>query len=111
MSKKEKLALETFDSFFNEVEISKLLIIPTNKKSSGYNTGDFFAYTKDKGWWTPQSYDCWQINTDINTPATPKYMILKGDFENGGFNIFSFMDEHHKAFISYGGQITIKPKN
>lgn len=110
MSKKEKLALEPEHSFFNEVEISRLVIIPTNKKSSGYCMGDFFAYTEDKGWWKPQSYDCWQINTDIEIPARPRYMILKGDFENGGFNIFSFMDEYHKAYISYGGQITIKRK-
>mgnify|MGYP006921424929 CR=1 FL=1 len=109
LSKKEKKALPE-SSHFDEVKISKLVIIPTNNKNDGYCIGQFFAYTEKKGWWKPMSYDCWQINTDIENPATIRYGILKGDFENGGFNIFSFIDEHHNAYISYGGQITIRKK-
>ena len=110
LTKKQKLEISEYSNY-DEVEISKLVIIPTNNKSGGYCLGQFFAYTENKGWWKPMSYDCWQINTEIDNPAVIRYNILKGDFENGGLNIFSFIDEHHKAYISYGGQITIKKKN
>ena len=106
LTKKQKLDLkENYD--FEDVEITKLLIIPTNKKWDGYKTGHFFALTKD-GWFKPCIYDCWQIVTEIDNPAQVRYMILKGDFENDGINIFTFIDEHHKAYLSFRGQITIK---
>ena len=102
LTKKQKLELpQQYD--FNEVEITKLLIIPTSKKLYGYKTGHFFALTKD-GWFKTCIYDCWQINTDIENPAQLRYMILKGDFENDGFNIFTFIDEHHRAYLSFRGE-------
>lgn len=112
MSKKEKLGIPSAHNY-DEIEITQLVLSPSNKKSNGYFVGDFFAYTPDKGWWRPMSYDCWQIVTDIDSPVTakPRFTILKGDFENGGVQIFGFVDEHHKAYISYGGQITIRKIN
>jgi hypothetical protein len=109
LTKKQKLQLES-NWNFTEEEISKLVLIPTNEKNDGYCLGHFFAYTKNKGWWKPTVYDCWQIVTDIENPATLRYQILKGDFENGGVQIFGFLDEFHQAYISYGGQIIIKKK-
>jgi hypothetical protein len=109
LTKKQKLSLES-THWFDEIEIQRLVLIPTNKKSDGWCLGHFFAYTEDKGWWKPTVYDCWSIRTEYENPATPKYMILKGDFQNGGVNIFTFVDEHHTAYISYGGEITIKKK-
>lgn len=109
MTKKQKLEMpEAWD--YNDIEISKLVIVPSKRKSSGYFIGDFFAFSPEKGWWRPMTYDCWQINTDFEAPATPRFQILKGDFENGGVQIFGFMDEYHKAYMSYGGQIIIKKK-
>lgn len=112
LTKKQKLEIPQV-SHFGEVEINRLVIVPSNKKSDDYFLGDFFAYTEGKGWWRPMTYDCWQIVTDIDSPttATPRFTILKGDFENGGVQIFGFVDEHHKAYISYGGQITIRKSN
>lgn len=110
MTKKERLAIQ--ESFFTgEEEIKRLILIPSNKKMNGYNTGVFLAYSEGKGWWRPMTYDCWGIVTDIESPAKPRYKILRGDFEYGGVNIFSFMDEYHKAFISYGGQVIIRKMN
>jgi len=109
LTKKEKGKLP-LNNNYDEVEISKLVIVPTNKKNSGYFLGDFFAFTPNKGWWRRMTYDCWSIVTDIQNPVTPRYTILKGDFENGGVQIFGFVDEHCKAYISYGGQITIRKK-
>lgn len=109
LTKKQKLELPIqYD--FEEIEISKLLIIPTRKKMGGYKTGHFFALT-EKGWFKPYIYDCWQIVSEIQNPAQISYMILKGDFENDGINIFTFVDEHHKAYLSFSGQITIKKNN
>lgn len=112
LTKKEKLAIPQ-SANFGEVEITKLVISPSNKKSNGYFVGNFFAYTPDKGWWRPMTYDCWQIVTDIDssTTAKPRYTILKGDFENGGVQIFDFVDEHHKAYISSGGRVIIRNSN
>lgn len=110
LTKKQKLEIPEQWSF-EETEISRLVLIPTNQKNDSYCLGHFFAYTEGKGWWRPMTYDCWQINTEFDNPATPRFMILKGDFENGGVNIFALMDEHHTACISYGGRITIRPKN
>ncbi len=107
LTKKEKLLLPV-ENWFSEIEINRLVLIPTNQKSSGWHLGHFFAYTENKGWWKPTVYDCWQIRVDFDNPATPKFMVLKGDFENGGVNIFSFFDEYHKAYITYGGEIIIK---
>ena len=107
LTKKQKLELPEF-SPIEDIEITKLIIIPINKKLGGYHAGSFFAFTENKGWWRLMSYDCWQIHTEIDNPATPRYMILRGDFEYGGINIFTFVDEFHKAYISYGGTITIK---
>lgn len=109
LTKKQKLDLPDVLGF-EEVEISRLVLIPTNKKSDGYKLGHFFAYTDNKGWWKPDIYDCWQITTEIRNPASLRYMILKGDFENDGVNIFTFIDEHHRAFISYGGNIIIRKR-
>ena len=106
LTKKQKLDIKECYTF-EEVEISRLVLIPTNKKSDGYKLGHFFALTKN-GWFKPAIYDCWQITTEIDNPAQVRYMILKGDFENDGINIFSFIDEFHTAFISYGGNIIIK---
>ena len=109
MSKRQKMEMPMFfPSTSKEIEISKLVIVPTNSKSSGYRVGSFFAYTPTKGWWRPMNYDCWQVVTDFESPAKPRHQILKGDFENGGVQIFSFMDEHHKAYMTSGGQIIIK---
>ena len=109
LTKKQKLALPEYSNY-EEMEIDGLVIIPTNTKSDGYYLGQFFAHSKEKGWWKPMTYDCWKINTEIDNPATIRYNIMRGDFENGGFNIFTFVDEFHRAYISYGGQITIKKK-
>ena len=108
LTKKQKLEFPT-SANYGEREITRLVIIPTNKKKDGYKLGQFFAFTPDKGWWKT-TYDCFQIITEITDPAILRYMILKGDFEDDGINIFTFIDEHHKAFISYGGQITIRKK-
>lgn len=107
LTKKQKLELPEYSNYDDE-KISKLVLVPRNQKNGGYFIGSFFAYTSGKGWWRPTNYDCWQIVTDIENPANIRYQILKGDFENGGVQIFGFADEHHEAFISYGGQITIK---
>lgn len=107
-TKVEKMAMPTVSNY-GSVEINRLILIPTSRKSSGYKIGAFFAHTPNKGWWRPMDYDCWQINTDIENPAKLRYQIIKGDFEYGGINIFGFADEHHKAFIKYGGEITILP--
>lgn len=109
LTKKQKLKLPEYSNF-EEVEIKRLVMIPTNDTNDGYCLGQFFAYTENKGWWKPMRYDCWQINTEIDTKrtATPRFQILKGDFENGGVQIFGFMDEYHTAYIRYGGEIIIK---
>lgn len=107
MTKKQKSEIPSV-SFYNNHEINRLVIVPTNRKSSGYFLGDFFVYTEGKGWWRPMTYDCWKIVTDIENPASFRFQILQGDFENGGVQIFGFGSEHHKAYISYGGEIIIK---
>lgn len=107
LTKKEKLDIKPVYSH-KEEEINQLVLIPTNRKMDGWCLGHFFAYTEGKGWWKPTVYDCWSITTDIDEPAVLKYKILKGDFENGGVNIFSFLDQFHKAYISYGGEIIIR---
>lgn len=109
LTKKEKLNIEPVH-LFKEEEINQLLLIPTNRKMGGWHLGHFFAHTEGKGWWKPTVYDCWSITTDITDPAILKYTILRGDFENGGVQIFSFLDEFHKACISYGGNIIIRKK-
>jgi len=106
LTKKQKLEIEQ-QYISEEIEISKLVIIPTSKKYDGYKTGHFFALT-EKGWFKPYIYDCWQIITEIDNPAQIRYIILKGDFENDGINIFTFIDEHHKAYLSSNGEIKIK---
>ena len=107
MTKKQKFEMpEVWVS--GEVEITRLVIIPSNRKSDGYLTGDFFALSPEEGWWRPTRYDCWRITSDLDSPATPRDSLLKGDFENGGVQIFGFVDEHHKAYMSYGGEIVIK---
>lgn len=110
MTKKEKLGIDQHSNY-DEIEIDKLVLVPMNTKNGGYFEGSFFAHTPNKGWWRPMTYDCWQISTEIDNPITPRYKILKGDFENGGVNIFGFADEHCRAFISYGGSIVIKKKS
>lgn len=110
MTKRQKLEMPMFSPSMEGIEISKLVISPTSRKTGGYFIGDFFAFTPEKGWWRPMGYYCWQIVTDVYNPANLKYQILKGDFENGGVQIFGFADEYHQAFISYGGQITIKKR-
>ena len=107
MTKKQKLEMPQA-AFFQDIEINRLVLIPSNRKSDGYFLGDFFAFSPEKGWFRPMTYDCWRITSDIDSPATPRYMLLKGDFENGGVQIFGFLDEHHKAYMNYGGEITIK---
>ena len=109
MTKKQKLEIPEFCEY-DEVKIDRLVISPANSKSDGYFTGNFFAHTPNKGWWRPMRYDCWKIVTDMENPITPRYQILRGDFENGGVHIFGFVDECCEAFIGYGGQITIKNK-
>jgi len=109
MTKKQKFEIEQIGCF-EEIEIDRLVITPMNSKSSGYFIGSFFAHTPNKGWWRSNNYDCWEIVTETHNPITPKFRILKGDFENGGFQIFGFGDEFCKAFISYGGRIIIKRK-
>lgn len=109
MTKKQKAEIPSA-SMFDEIEIDRLVIVPTNRKMSGYFVGDFFAHTPEKGWWRPMTYDCWRVTTDIENPITPKYTLLKGDFENGGVQIFGFVDEFCKAFMSYGGEIKIKKR-
>jgi flavodoxin len=107
LTKKQKIELPE-ERDIVETEINKLVIIPTNKKNDGYKIGHFFAYTEGNGWWKPSIYDCWEIITDIKNPAKLRYTILRGDFENDGINIFEFIDEYHKAFISYGGKLIIR---
>ena|SRR3990167_96466 len=107
LTKKQKLEMTEYSNY-NEIEIDRLVLIPLNKKMDGYNLGSFFAHTPSKGWWRPMTYDCWRITTDIGNPITPRYSILKGDFENGGVQIFGFADEYSKAYMSYGGEIIIK---
>lgn len=108
LTRKQRLQLAT-DDIFGEVEINRLVIIPTSEKLGGsYKIGHFFAYTNGKGWWKPTVYDCFRVVTDIKNPAQLRYTILQGDFENGGVQIFKFVDEFHKAYISYGGEITIR---
>lgn len=109
LTKKQKLAIPEYCTY-DEEKIEKLVIVPINKKSSGYFLGSFFAYTPDKGWWRPMTYDSWSIRTEIENPAKIKYQILRGDFENGGMQIFCFIDEHHEAFMGYGGDIIIRGK-
>ena len=109
LTKKQELELPQH-SAYEEVEVSKLVLMPLQEKNGDYFLGAFFAYTPNKGWWRPMKYDCWQIDTDIDNPITPRFQILKGDFENGGVQIFGFADEHCRAFISYGGRITLKKK-
>ena len=110
LSKKQKLQMPEF-ALFDEIEITRLVLIRTNRKFNGYSAGSFFAYTENKGWWRPMTYDCWSIVTEIDNPAKIRYTILRGDFENDGINIFTFVDEFHKAYISDGGTITIKRIN
>lgn len=107
MTKKQKLEMPQA-AFFQDIEINRLVLIPSNRKSDGYFLGDFFAFSPEKGWFRPMTYDCWRITSDIDSPAIPRYMLLKGDFENGGVQIFGFLDERHKAYMNYGGEITIK---
>lgn len=108
LTKKQKLDLEPNYTGMVGVEINRLVIIPTQKKSGDYCIGHFFAYTSGKGWWKSEPYDCFRIVTDYDYPAKPKYGIIKGDFENHGVQIFSFFDENHKAYLSYGGEVTIR---
>lgn len=111
LTRKQKLQLNPVCDF-GEVEINRLVVIPTSEKLGGdYKLGHFFAYTNGKGWWKPTVYDCWRVVTDIENPARLRYSILQGDFENGGLQIFKFVDEFHKAFISYGGEIIIRRKS
>ena len=110
LSKKQKLQLPEFE-ILDEIEITNLVLIRMNKKLNGYSTGSFFAYTEYKGWWRPMTHDCWSIVSEIDNPAKIRCTILRGDFENDGINIFTFVDEFHKAYISYGGTITIKRIN
>ena len=111
MSKREKLQIPQ-TSLYTEVEIKQLVLIPSNKKTyyNEFLTGDFFAYSEGKGWWRPMRYDCWSIVSDIENPMKTRYIILRGDFEYGGVNIFSVGDENHTAYIRYGGEIVIKNK-
>lgn len=110
MNKTERLNMKAVDSFYG-VEIKQLLLIPTRKKMSGYGVGAFFGLTK-KGWLRFHMYDCWSITTDINDPIDIKYTLLRGDFEYGGINIFSFVDNEKKAVFGYGGELKItKQKN
>lgn len=106
LTKKQKLEFPE-EFYFEDVEIINLLMIPTHKKLGEYKAGHFFALT-NKGWFKPYIYDCWQIVSEIDNPAQIRYMILKGDFENDGINIFRFVDEHHKAYLSFRGEIIIK---
>lgn len=107
MTKKQRLGIPQA-SFYDEIEIDRLVIVPSNRKSDGYFTGDFFAHSPVKGWWRPMGYDCWRITTEIDNPASLRYMVLKGDFENGGVQIFGFLDEYHKAYMNYGGEVVVK---
>ena len=108
MTKKEKQALPV-DCNFDEIEIDRVVFMPTRKKMDGYVQADIFAQNKE-GWFKATTYDCWSIVVDIKNPLQFKYQLLKGDFENGGVQIFGFGGEKHTAFISYGGRITIKNK-
>lgn len=108
-TKKQRLEMPQYD-VFDRVEITRLLLIPLNKKYNGYGTGAFFVMN-DNGWFRAMDYDCFSIQTDIENPSKLKYTILRGDFEYNGINIFTLIDEHNKAYISYGGTITIIPKN
>jgi len=109
MTKKQKLQLPEY-SGFSEEEIDKIVIVPISRKMSGYCMGSFFAHTPKKGWWRPHSYDCWRITTEIENPVTPRYTLLQGDFENGGVQIFTLVDEHCTAYMRYGGEVIIKRK-
>ena len=110
MTKKQKFNLPcSIPNLSEPIEIEQIILVPTNEKSDGYKLGAFFA-RNNKGWFRAMTYDCWQINTDIENPAKFKFRILKGDFEYGGVNIFGLVSKYHKAFLDYGGQIIIKNK-
>ena len=70
---KRKVRLE---DRFEDVEITKLLLIPTSKKWDGYKTGHFFALTKDG--WFKGLYSAEFSN--YGYPAQIRYMILKRRF-------------------------------
>lgn len=106
MTKKEKSNIPQALNY-TEIEISKLVIVPTNKKFEGYRVADFFAYTPKKGWWRPMSYDCFRIVGDYGN-IDVRHNIIKGDFENGGVQVFGIVDEHHKAYMKYGGEVLVR---
>ena len=108
MTKKEKQALPAVCGF-GEIEIDKVVFIPTIKKMDGYALTDIFAHNKE-GWFKATTYDCFRIVVDMKNPSKFNYNLLQGDFENGGVQVFGFGGETHKAFISYGGNITIRNK-
>lgn len=110
LSKKKKLSMQETYTGIKHIPIDKLVIIHTNKKSSGWSLGAFFAHTPEKGWWRSSNYDCFRINTDIENPIELRYQIIKADFEYGGLQIFGLADENHEAFLAYGGEVIIKKK-
>jgi hypothetical protein len=107
MTKKEKLSMP---SHFGKIEVKSVLVIPIRQKMSGYHMASFFGKT-EKGWVRVHDYDCWSITSDeVGEEIISRYSLLRGDFEHGGFHIFSIIDEHHTAFLDYAGQISVKKK-
>lgn len=110
MTKNDRMKMGMFvPSMSNDTEVEQLILIPTNKKNSGYHVGEFFARNK-YGWFRLMTYDCWRIFMSFEKQPNFKYQVLQGDFEYGGVNIFSIGDEHMRAFIRYGGEILIEKK-
>ena len=111
MTKKEKQAVPVDWNYYNEdeIEICKVVFMPTREKMSEYVQADIFAQNKD-GWFKATTYDCWRIVVDMKNPSKFNYNLLQGDFENGGVQIFGFGGTEHTAFIGYGGNITIRNK-
>lgn len=107
MKRSERMAMEQLYPK-DDIEISRLVLIPTARKSGGFRIGAFFAETSE-GWCRLGDYDCWRIVTDITDPVDIRYTLVRGDFEYGGVCIFGFADEKEgrKIVAKYGGEIAI----
>lgn len=110
MKRSERMAMKQLYPK-DDIEITRLVLVPTTRKSSGYCVGAFFAKTKS-GWCRLGDYDCWRIITDINNPVAIRYSLLRGDFENGGVCFFGFADENRdvKIVARCGGEIVVTKK-
>ena len=105
MTKTEKLKMPVFN---DEIEVSRLLLLPLKKKMYGYGMSAFFVETK-RGWVRLNDYDCWQFTTDIENPVDVKYGFMKGDFEYGGILFFEFAGNTDVKikYTGYGGNFEI----